>query len=412
MNIDKADIECLAGSKPENIINEKPFQIYDLKTIDFLSKLSSEILALSKKDDKYRIFLYFALWSRKSNLLRLSQNRNDLEYRFGRGFAFHIAPSNVVTNILFTMAFGLLSGCPSLIRISNKSKPNIIEIIHLINTILHNDEFLSIKKKISLISYSHNESISQSLSINSSIRVIWGGDSTINYFKRFNTQAKCIDLVFPNRTSSALISGDWLINSSEDDQKIIATSFANDIALFAQKACSSPTKLYVLDDGLKTERVAYSLKKFFMYCDQAINNIRDVDTDHSFNNFKSASLLSLEMRQDINSFRGKNIFVLYYLDNAKDLDIDFTCENSCLLAYKISDLIKIKDLLHYNNQTIVAIGFDKYQLESLKSIVAPLGTDRIVRAGMALNMDINWDGYDIVSYMTRLIQVSNGRKII
>ena len=58
-----------------------------------------------------------------------------------------------------------------------------------------------------------------------------------------------------------------------------------------------------------------------------------------------------------------------------------------------------------NNQTIISIGLSKKENFELKSIVAPLGTDRIVRPGSALNMDIEWDGYDIISYMSRLFSI-------
>ena len=109
--------------------------------INFLSELSNEILTISKSKKKYRIFSYYALWSRKANLLRLKKLRVDIEQRFGRGLAFHIAPSNVVTNILFTMAFGLISGCPSIIRISSKNIEEINDIFKLIDNLLEKEEF-------------------------------------------------------------------------------------------------------------------------------------------------------------------------------------------------------------------------------------------------------------------------------
>ena len=122
-------IEFLVGNKDASIFNARSFQVFDEQIIEFLAELSNKILTFSRKNKEYRVFSYFALWSRRSNLLRLKGLRSDTNQRFGRGISFHIAPSNVVTNILFTMAFGLISGCPSLIRISKKNECFIIFIM-------------------------------------------------------------------------------------------------------------------------------------------------------------------------------------------------------------------------------------------------------------------------------------------
>ena len=58
-----------------------------------------------------------------------------------------------------------------------------------------------------------------------------------------------------------------------------------------------------------------------------------------------------------------------------------------------------------DNQTIVQIGLNNQEKEVLLNIVGPLGTDRIVKAGTALNMNIFWDGYDTVGIMSRFIQI-------
>ena len=99
----KSSIIYLAGVRDESIFSSVSFEIYKSNIIDFLSEISTQILSIAKSNNKYRIFSYYALWSRRANLYKLRDSRDDLNHRFGRGLAFHIAPSNVTSNILFTM---------------------------------------------------------------------------------------------------------------------------------------------------------------------------------------------------------------------------------------------------------------------------------------------------------------------
>ena len=403
MDLPNSRIKLLLGAPIENICKSLPFKIYDVLVIDFLSEVSREIISQSKENESLRIFSYFALWSRKNNLLRLKKNRIDIHKRYGRGISLHIAPSNVVTNILFTISFGLLSGCPSVIRVSEKNIDEFKKVLLIISKILLKNKFKFIENYLSIISYEHDDNISKYLSLICDIRVIWGGDSTISYFKKFETNPKNLDIVFPNRTSIAIISGEWLRNSNQKDKHIIAKSFANDISLFSQRACSSPKKLIVLDNKDDNFDINNLVNDFLLNCDSAIDSVKNKENFHRLNNFKSASYLSTLLIDSYESFKGRNIFAIYDTDH-QVLNADEAFENCCLVINKIKNISEIKNLIDKENQTIVQIGLNETDLNELINISAPMGTDRIVKAGMALNMDIFWDGYDTVSLMSRFIE--------
>ena len=91
-------------------------------------------------------------------------------------------------------------------------------------------------------------------------------------------------------------------------------------------------------------------------------------------------------------------------DNLKSLDEDTRPSHCCLLVSEISDLGDIKSFLKNRNQTIVSIGLSEKQLSTLITYVGPLETNRIVKAGNAINMNLFWDGYDIISFMSKIIQ--------
>jgi len=403
MSLNNFNIDFLVGSKDNSIFSALPFGIYETDIINFLSELSNQILIISKSNKKFRKFSYYALWSRKSNLLRLKKSREDIEKRFGKGLAFHIAPSNVVTNILFTMAFGLISGCPSIIRISSKNIEDINEILKLIEYLLERKEFKRIKNYICIISYERDEAINKKLSEISDLRVIWGGNQTINYFKGFITKTKSIDIVFPNRSSLAIISRKWLIESPKRDKNLIAKAFSYDISLFSQRACSSPKQILIYDEAKEMDKSCELLNSFLNQCDVHISESSELEEFHTLNNFKTAAEISAEIQKEEITFKGSNLFGIY-TDEITKIYNDLIYENSCFVIRKISKLSEIENFLKRDNQTIVQIGLSVEEKESLLTIVGPLGTDRIVRAGTALNMDIIWDGYDIVGIMSRLIQ--------
>ncbi len=399
------NIEYLVGCKDSAILSSLAFGIYDSKIIDFLSELSNQILLIAKSNNNYRIFSYYALWSRKSNLLRLRNERNDLNHRFGRGLAFHIAPSNVASNILFTLAFGLLSGCPSIIRISKKNIDEIKEILKVINNILKESKYQYLKNFISIISYERDEEINKKLSYLSDLRIIWGGDKTIDYFKEFKTKPKSIDIVFPNRSSISIISKNWLSNASEENKKWAAKSFSNDIALFSQRACSSPKQIFLLDINNDINESRNLLNKFLKDCDHNISLLNELEDIYSLRNFKAACELSAKIKEELKTIKYRNLFGIYTNICSNNFD-DLNFENSCFLIRNIKTIKEVNEFIRDDNQTIVQIGLSKEEIYELVRISCPRGTDRIVKAGKALNMDIFWDGYDTVGIMSRIVQFS------
>ena len=80
--------------------------------------------------------------------------------------------------------------------------------------------------------------------------------------------------------------------------------------------------------------------------------------------------------------------------------------DACLFVYVIDSLDEIEKLLLKNNQTLVSIGLRKEAKEYLSKTIILKGTNRIVNVGNALNMNIFWDGYDIVSFLSKLLSFS------
>ena len=114
-------LNLILGSDPNIVIKEKPFKIFENHIIEFLSFISNKILKDVKNQTDFRELIGFAFWIRKKNLLKIKSEYINIDKRFGRGTCLHIAPGNIPVNALYTLVFGLLSGSPSIVRISNST---------------------------------------------------------------------------------------------------------------------------------------------------------------------------------------------------------------------------------------------------------------------------------------------------
>lgn len=125
-----------------NLIRESNI-IFDPLVVDFLDQLSKKIFNI--KDNSSLVDLVsFAFWCRKKNLLLLKKNyKNSLSNSVGRGIIFHITPSNVPLNCIYSLAFGLLSGNSNIVRIPSKNFKQLKKITHEISLLLRKKIFLN-----------------------------------------------------------------------------------------------------------------------------------------------------------------------------------------------------------------------------------------------------------------------------
>ncbi len=398
------NIEVLIGSEPLSTIKTRPFKVFDPTVLEFFSVLSSKILVKYKQDPSLREFAGFFFWIRSANLKAVKNEYKNLHRRFGRGGSLHITPSNVPANALFSLAFGLLSGTPSVIRVSSKTKETLTSILKEINKILDLKEFTHIKNYISIISYIHSESINKELSISASSRLLWGGDDTINLFKNYQTSPACVDLCFPNRTSCALISPSKLVHLDKDKYINLIEGFARDIATFSQRACSSPFIIFLLkSDDLDID--LFEINKFLEKVDNTIGDKHNNQIS-CLDNYKSAIDFLFQDPLDLEKFfKGRHLFVATSKSKPSSKVLKYRPDNACLLLICIESLEELHSLLPDNNQTLVNIPYEESLNSKLIQLVGPLGTDRLVKSGDALNMHLFWDGHDIVSSLSRQVQI-------
>lgn len=364
--------------------------------VDFLSLLSREIL----KNDSNKQFpdvMAFGFWIRKASLTQMKMNSccPKKGLCFGRGVAFHIAPSNVPVNFAYSLAVGLLSGNANIVRVPTKEFPQIDIICEAINSALEGRP--DIRQYISLIRYEKNKLINDELSSVADTRIIWGGDETIRDIRTSPLPPRSNEITFANRYSIAIIDSDEYLSISDKDR--IAQDFYNDTYLSDQNACTSP-RLVVwhgdsidvaqnefwerLHDIVKVKYKLWDIKSidklsYGFYIAAQNDDIRIIPHEDNLIVRMEAGIVSAEL---INNSENSGFFIEYKCDNPIDL-FDVCNDKRC--------------------QTVGILG----SIDWIKPLIGRgvKGIDRIAKIGHTMDFDVIWDGYDLINSLTRIIDV-------
>lgn len=388
------NINFLVGGKIERSLTSP----YDVEVCKFLESLSKE---LEKKIyNKYADLKSLSFWCRKKNLEKLKSSFISEKLKKGKGLIFHITPSNVPTNFVYSLIFGLLTGNSNVIKVPSKKFDQVSIICNLINKILKIKRFKKVKKLINIIRYEkENDEFTKFLSSICDVRIIWGGSKTIKAIRKFPLQERSSELTFADRYSLCLLDSKKIEKLNEFDLKLLVQRFYNDTYLFDQNACSSPhlilwmgnsssisrqrfwktLSLYLEEKYNLPEKASYD--KYNKLCNDVVN-LKNFKSQEKFGNLIYTLLLN-KLDEDIDKMRGK--WGYFY-------------------EYKINNLNQIKKIINNKFQTLTYFGVEKKLLQTfVKNNLR--GIDRVVPIGQALDISLNWDGIDINNALTRVIDI-------
>ena len=215
----------------KKIIKNKSFKsivrkpLSDL-SIDFLEEFSNE-LKKSKIVYEYPDLVYLIFWCRRTKINKLKSDINISENRLGRGLMFHICPSNIPTNFIYSFFFGLISGNSNIIKMPTKASVQKRIILKVIEVLFKKKKFADIRKSNFFIEYDYtNESdLTNKISAITDGRVVWGSDETINQIKKIWSPERSIDVMFSDRYSFSVINLDKLKKLDKNNLKMLVNKF-------------------------------------------------------------------------------------------------------------------------------------------------------------------------------------------
>ena len=387
-------IEKILGKLP---VIQNPSCIFDKLVISFLDDISIAIKK-SKLASPYSDLKNFGFWCREANLINISENYPKKNLMLGRGIVLHITPSNVPLNFAFSFAFGMLSGNSNIVRLPSRNFTQVNILCRIIYKILKKFKYSSLLNKFCFVKYDKSDDISSQLSREVDARLIWGGDETINKFKKYQTSPRCVDLTFSNRYSISIMDINEIAKLREKELKNLAQKFYNDCYLMDQQGCSSPQAL------LWVGKKNFLAKKKFWEALSKIVHLK-YGSDLSVANQKITSLSRVAVTSKTNfrlNYKDLKLLRLNINDASSEIE-KIQCHFGTFAEIHIGKIDKLKKIISKRFQTITYYGLERKELNDFILHNGITGVDRIVSVGRAFDIGPIWDGYDIIHSLSRII---------
>lgn len=381
----------------KSVFTAKPFTPFCEEVMSFLQGLSAGLLQDTAARE-YPDVVSFAFWCRTGALRAMKESYSGQQMRLGRGVVFHIAPSNVPVNFAYSLVVGLLAGNANIVRVPSRDFPQVEIICSTLSKLLKQDEFSHLSDHIVLISYDKNDAVTDFFSAHCDVRVIWGGDRTIADIRRSPLSPRSFDLTFADRYSLCVINAD--VYPGDADPAKIAVDFYNDTYLFDQNACTAPHLVIWLGTELNVKRAqelfwgSLHLVVAEKYTLQPVSAVDKLADAYRFAAFTEGC--HVRKRED-------NLIVRIQLDHLRQglEDVRSTC--GYFYEYEAKTLEEIVPLVNRKFQTLAYSGIESAVLRSFIEDNRLTGIDRIVPIGRTLDFSLIWDGYDLISMLSRTV---------
>lgn len=387
-------VKVLFGNPDFEIMKKLPAKpIFSDDICDFLCALGSEIMR-SREAKVYPDVVTFGFFCRKANINQLKADYF-MSYRIGRGLSFHIAPSNVPINFAYSMVFGLLAGNSVVVRASSKNFPQVNLLCDIMNGIASEYE---VSRYLSVVQYGRDKEINDYFSALSDIRVIWGGDNTINELRKSPISTRTVEITFADRYSICVLNAKDILKI--DNWNKVAQDFYNDTYLYDQNACSSPRLMYWLGDS-KTVKQAKA--EFW-------NGIHDfIAEKYTAEPIIAVDKLTMDYRIAIENdgvTLEKDVDNLFHRIRVRSLNMDlstYACPGGSYIEFESETLEELEKVVDKKFQTMSYLGGNPEEYANWVMEKGLSGIDRIVPMGKTADIGLTWDGYNLIEAMSRKV---------
>jgi len=388
------NIDYRIGTLPERHMVRQPF---DEEVLAFLNDFSEKLLH-DREARRLPDVIALAYWCRRSNIQNLKERECLTDQRIGRGLVFHITPSNIPVNFAFSYCFSLLAGNSNLVRIPAKNTPQRECILRVLKEVL--EGYSKIKEMSVLVEYENDIEITEDFSALAEARIIWGGDETVTRLKAMRTKPRCLDICFADRHSIAVLDGSSFDTMEEEKLSRLVQNFYNDTYSMDQNACSSPCILFWMNTPKAMQEKFWDMlsmlvrKKYHLPLIESVNKYCKV----------CETIIGTEDVKEV--LRKDPLLVIMRLEGVPKNGIE-ELKGRCGLFYEcdITGLEELEGIVTEKLQTLTYYGIPPAKIEKWILEKQLQGIDRVVPFGQAMDIDIVWDGYDLIRTLSRTFTV-------
>lgn len=414
------------------VLSAPPLPAFAPTVLAFTHELSAQL----RHEARCRVYpdlLALGFWLREGNLQRLmqaytsgpnqEQNHGPNPVRLGRGLAFHFAPNNVATLFAYSLILSLLAGNSNVVRLGQRSTPEQQVLLQTIQELLTQAPFAALKERLLIVRYGHDDDINRYFCAHCAVRVIWGGDSTVQQLRALPMPAGSVELTFANKFSWAVIDAQGYLDlSTSQGPQASATSFVTDAFSFGQQGCSSPR--LILWRG-SDEQIAQAQARFWSSVDAALTHRPfTLSPAQVSERFLAANSAVLAARRHQAAHQPKPLLkephnehaapaLTPAADGSSYLRLSLNCweelereshqGNGLFYELKVTSLEEVLRHCSDQEQTICSLGISAEAWHQALTTTPPRGLCRIVALGRALEFNRIWDGHDLIATMSRAL---------
>ena len=388
-------IKYLVGNKKISNQPSVPFGTNELKFLDDFSKIIKSDKSTKNKSD----ILSFSFWCRKKNLVKLSNDIINKNLKVGIGLIFHITPSNVPTNFLFSLILGLITGNSNIIKVPQREFDEINIICNCLNKALRKNK--KIQNRIAVVRYD-DDFFTRKFSSMCDGRMIWGGDNTIKNLRKIETKPRNRDINFADRYSFAIINAEQILKLDQNKLLNLTNNFFNDTYKFDQNACTSP---HLIAWYGNKNKISFAKNKFWNSLYKIVKNKYKITNFVANDKLNELYKLSIENDKLGKLTSHENMIYRFQFDKVPLNNDKIRGKWGIFFETEIKSFSKLNNFVNEKYQTLTYFGFSKKVLENLFLKYKFRGIDRIVPVGSSMNLSLIWDGYDLKNILTRNIEI-------
>lgn len=395
MQLNFNELEYVIGTPEiaENMTKVKVFQPFDDRIIEFFNALSAKL----RVNREYSDVATFGFWCRKAALTIEKNKYDDLAVRLGKGVIFHSTPSNVPVNFAFSFATGFLAGNANIVRLPGKPYAQVDIICAAVKSLLDSD-FADLVSYICFVKFPPKKEITDAFSSLCDVRVIWGGDGTVNELRQSPIPARTTEITFADRHSIAVIDADEYLSLDNKDK--IATDFYNDTYFTDQNACTSPRIIFWKGKALDEAKKEFWSRVYSLVVDKKYN-LAPVQAVGKLN-----ALYKVAARKSVCKEESADMLITRVkVESLDDELMSYKYNSGFYFEYDINSMDEILPVCNNRCQTLTYVGLKADEISEFFATCRPRGIDRVVPMGKSMDFTLVWDGYDLIRSMSRRVNI-------
>lgn len=297
---------------------------------------------------------------------------------------------------------GLLAGNTCIVRLPAQS-PELDHLLQCLKNVQAQGIYDATFDRFILLRYVHDDEITTQLSGLADVRVIWGGDSTINHIRCLPTKPRCVDVAFADRVSLALLKCEAILECSELSLRDICSRFVADSLTFGQNACSSPR--LVIWHGQDDAEMISASTRFWKIVEEILASRSLLEPINVMDRFCELCEV-LATSDDLAEISAPGSAILrVQMNQPMHWHTSSRLRFGTFVEVALSSLADVVDFLNEKVQTLTYFGYQPEEIREWMTERVLGRVDQVVPMGSALDFDLTWDGFPMIEMMTRRVRL-------